>query len=370
MLLLAVILSALGRVPDDVEISLLTMGPGGQLWESAGHAGIRVRSHRHHRDLVYHWGVFDYTRPGFAPRFIAGDLRYSTIAVETLPYLMRYQGMGREVVEQDLDLSPVQREALIGWMEDAIQPENRDYDYRLLTRNCATKARDAIDHALDGRLREALQARPGHPARFHTRRLSRPLPHLWLGADLLLGAVADRPVDAWAEAMTPVTLHDAVAAVQISGSPLVRRERVLVPSDRTRPLGGPPPTWPPLAAALGIAAWAAVFSRRPRALAAVLLPAALLAGGAGLALWGVWATAHDYFQYNANALIFSPLWLGLVAAWRRPALALVLARAGVGLAALGAVVGLAQRQDNLPWVALGLILHGLALWAARGAGRG
>lgn len=357
-------LIALARHPEPDQVSLITFGPGPEVWESAGHTGLRVRDR--YGDRIYHWGVFDFSSPGFAARFIAGNLIYSTIALDTSAYLWRYEQVEREVSEQDLALTPAQHADLLRRLEWAISPSQRDYLYQLLTRNCATQARDALDATLGGALRADLDARPGHPARFDTQRLSRPQPLLWVGADLLLGAAADRPLSVWDQAMTPVTLSEALVNVLVDGKPLVTGARVLVKGKYAPPLSAPPFFWPPWVAAGVLAVGTALFPARLRR--AWLSPWLVALSTLGAVLFGVWFTAHTAFQDNGNALLFSPVLALSAVLWRNErwyqrgiALSAILAGAGVALSvSLG--------QSNGGWIALSAALHA-SLWAA-GRGRG
>src|SRR4051812_22183888 len=64
-------------VADSVRITLLTMGQGTEVYELFGHNAIWVHEPDVHPDLVYNWGVFDFNTPGFIPRFLLGDMRYT-----------------------------------------------------------------------------------------------------------------------------------------------------------------------------------------------------------------------------------------------------------------------------------------------------
>ena len=68
-----------GDVP--VEVSLLTCSPGTRSYELYGHTALRVK-HRTGLDLVYNYGVFDFTRPAFTWHFILGECDYMVMPPE------------------------------------------------------------------------------------------------------------------------------------------------------------------------------------------------------------------------------------------------------------------------------------------------
>ena len=47
------------------EISIVTAGPGEELYEKFGHAAIRIKDPVLNLDLIYNYGVFDFNQPNF-----------------------------------------------------------------------------------------------------------------------------------------------------------------------------------------------------------------------------------------------------------------------------------------------------------------
>jgi len=298
-----------------------------------------------------------------------------------------YRAAGREVVAQELDLTPAEKLELRRLAERNALPENRDYFYDYFLDNCSTRVRDLLDLVLGGAIATRFDTEPtGTSYRYHTRRLTRPDPLLYTGMDILLGSPGDRPITRWEEMFIPMTLRDALRGFTRDRGdgtprPLVISEEVLAPARVARE-PATPPTWWPWYLALGfgwgsfllvLGANAAKGDTRARWAFGVVGSAwALAAGMAGVILVLVLFTDHQFMTWNENLFLLSPLSLVLAPliplslvrpSAREPAA--VVASVIVALAATGIVVGWMPFavQQNAPQTALFLPVH-LALWGA------
>ncbi|HHU35421.1 MAG TPA: DUF4105 domain-containing protein, partial [Bacteroidetes bacterium] len=61
---------------SDIEVYLLTCGPGQELYATWGHTALRVKDLNAGTDIVYNWGVFDFSTKHFAWKFAKGRLEY------------------------------------------------------------------------------------------------------------------------------------------------------------------------------------------------------------------------------------------------------------------------------------------------------
>ncbi|NJD20389.1 MAG: DUF4105 domain-containing protein, partial [Gemmatimonadetes bacterium] len=144
--------AALPEAGSDLRVWLITVGPGAAVWERFGHKAIRVADVVTGRDLAYNWGIFDFDQVGFIPRFLKGQMLYMLAPFRSGPMIEAYAGTGREVVAQELALTPSQRAALQAFADWNALPQNRDYRYDYFRDNCSTRVRDALDQALAGAL--------------------------------------------------------------------------------------------------------------------------------------------------------------------------------------------------------------------------
>jgi hypothetical protein len=356
-------------------IGLVTMEPGEIFFERFGHDAILVVDPATGRGTSYNFGFFDPGEPGFVGNFVRGVMRYHLVALPIEDDLAYYRRVGRGVGVQWLALEPAQARALAASLAFNARPENARYRYDYFRDNCATRVRDALDHALGGDLRRQLAGRSqGNTWRSESVRLAWPAKWMGLGFSLGLSGAADRPLSRWEESFVPMRLRDALRETRRpDGRPLVLSEQQLLPHT----IGLPPaemPTWrlPALVAGLVLLAgsrWLGL--RRPRLLAGLATGFWFVSGLLGAVMLYLWlGTDHWSGWGNENLLLLSPLaLLAIPGGWRRmrgrdpgrrwPALLWLLA----GSAALAGFLEFLPflRQENLEWVLLLLPLHlGLA----------
>ncbi|RAP56291.1 DUF4105 domain-containing protein [Oleiagrimonas sp. MCCC 1A03011] len=370
----------------DLRVSLVTYGPGAIYWERFGHDAIEIYDISSGQSMNFNYGVFDFDQKHFLLNFARGHMTYMMDAERSEPEMMWYAQQGRSVRHQTLNLTPEQAARLRDFLFWNLRPENLHYRYDYYTSNCTTKVRDALDYALDGQLKKALQARPGGLTyRQQTDRLMAAQPWLMLLLDLGLSHYADRPLNAWQESFLPVVLADELTHVTVTANG--QRRLLLTQDTRLSPnrIETPPKTAPDLrlpmllvGTALALALLLLGQSKRPGArigFAALSSLWLLLAGTAGLFMLALWTlTAHVAGWANANLLLFNPLaWGLLIAVWRkrtsrRTHLIAWIVTAMAALALLGNLTHLLT-QRNLPWILLALpvwvaLLHTLRKRAA------
>jgi hypothetical protein len=382
--------SAASPSGSELRVWLITIGQGDAVWERFGHNAIRVVDTLRGTDLSYNWGIFDFDQVDFIPRFLRGEMLYTMAPFPTGRMLQAYAQDNREVVLQELELTPTQRAALRDYVDWNALPENRDYFYDYFLDNCSTRVRDVLDRTLGGLLAERFGDRPtGTSYRTHIRRLTAEDPLLFTGMDLLLGSPGDRPISVWEEMFVPMTLRDAIREVTVIGDdgverPLVRSEEVAIPATRAPERDAPPRrAWAYLVLGVllgglfyGLGRIVPAAGAVPGAALAVLGGAwSLLAGVGGVLLVAVLFTDHHFMYWNETILQVSPLSLGVLVllprallGGRRSRFLPGLAWTVVGLSVLGVLLKPLPGfiQDNTILVLLALPAHvGLALAASR-----
>ena len=346
---------------SELRVWLLTFGQGDVVWELFGHNALRVLNTETGRDASYKWGIFDFNQPGFVPRFLKGEMLYMMAPFATQAMIDVYAAADREVVMQELALTPAQRLRLLTLAETNALPENRDYAYDPLLDNCSTRVRDLIDQVLEGALFAQLgDVEAGNSYRTHIRRLTEADPIAFVATNYVLGSPGDQTIGIWEEMFVPMVLRDAIRDVVVTdedGSqvPLVMSEEVVVPSSR---VAEPDRAGSWLLRYLllgslmgGLLAWlgrrAAGGARAIRVLfGAIASGWSLLAGVSGTVLFFVLFTDHWSMGMNENLLLLNPLSMLLVvlvpmALLGRPQAAKRARAVGysaAGLAALGLLV--------------------------------
>ncbi len=140
----------------NLEISLMTYGPGDIYWERFGHDALEVRDTVSGESVAFNYGVFDFDQKGFLLNFARGIMAYRMDAENTQSDIDFYAGEGRYVRRQRLALDDAQKERLRRFLLWNIRPENAGYHYDYYVDNCTTRVRDALDDALDGAVSDQL----------------------------------------------------------------------------------------------------------------------------------------------------------------------------------------------------------------------
>ncbi|TAL74537.1 MAG: DUF4105 domain-containing protein [Rhodanobacter sp.] len=361
----------------NLEVYLVTYGPGDVYWERFGHDAIELRDAVGGEAINFNYGMFDFNAKNFFLNFARGRMRYLMDAEPTEPEEADYVAAGRSITRQRLALSPQQAGALRDFLLWNLRPENVGYPYDYYVDNCTTRVRDAFDKALGGIIHTQLLTQTGSMTyRQQTVRLMRAQPWLMLVLDLGLGPYADQPMNGWTESFLPEVLQHQLRSIRVPGAaggnqPLVESETVLAPSRVVAPPASAPDLRLPLAAAgLALALILLATARWWRTGYALLVSMFCIAAGlVGVILIALWTlTAHHSAWANANLLLFSPLaFLLSRAAWRLRhghapsrlagtalSMQLLAVLAAIALHALPGTV-----QQNQPW-----ILFALPVWLA------
>ena len=367
---------------SNLTASLLTFGPGSEVWERFGHNAILIDDAATGESRLYNYGIFDFDQENFFVNFARGKMTYRMAVGDPNDELPLYVEEGRWIVRQELALSPAQRRKLAQFLDWNVQPANKFYRYNYFTANCSTKTRDALDLATDGALKnQMISPSRGFTYRADVMRLMRPDPLLMLGMDAGLGPYADRRLTLWDESFSPTELMRRLREVTIvdpnggARVPLVAKETRLADARLPEPDETPPVwIWP----AFGVGVFSALLilllgRSTSRASARALLAVSGIAiesvlGIGGLVLLGLWfLTDHESAWRNQNLMLLDPLCLLLIPAWfgsfgarwmptpfARGVTIVVLFFAGLSL-----FVKVFQPipQDNRFWIALLLPIH-------------
>lgn len=224
---------------EQAEVSLITCGPGTELYAAFGHTAFRVRDPKVGFDRVYNYGTFDFNDPNFYTNFTKGDLRYFLSAYDFGRFLRTYHKEKRWVTGQVLNLQQTDVQKIFDYLENNAKRENREYFYDYFFNNCSTKPYDVIVETIGDKLVE--------PEIFNVettshRQLTQPyLKNLsWgdFGIDLGLGSPIDRKTTPKEHLFLPenvLTYFDAMTIVEGENElPIVKRtENILLKQEVT-----------------------------------------------------------------------------------------------------------------------------------------
>lgn len=216
---------------DSIEVSLLTCGPGTEVYSLYGHTAIRYRNMTTGEDLAINYGVFSFQQDFFVLRFIFGLTDYEMGIMSFDDFVEAYQHEGRWVKEQSLNLTQEEKVALAIAFNRNFQPENREYRYNFIYNNCTTKARDIISEQIKGKI-DYHQVKYGISTyRHEVSVLCANHPWARFGNDLLLGYKADRFITPEECHFLPMELFKAFEKATIEGPDSTQRKLVVATRD-------------------------------------------------------------------------------------------------------------------------------------------
>lgn len=367
---------------DDVEVSIITMGPGPLVYERFGHIAVRLRIPSAGQDILYDWGNFDFEEPNFVGKFVKGSLLYSMDVKPTDRWLGFYRDeQDRSITEQVLNLDAAQKQRLLGQLIE--NERNPKYLYDAFLDNCSTRVRDLLNTTLNDQLVPQMAEQTPGTIRWHTRRLmdvGLDNKMMSLLIDFAYGPGADRPLTQWHAAFVPMELSrllDTMIITRVDGTtlPLVRERRVLndskLPGNAEPLVARSPVRWSlPIGAILALLV--AATAKRFRAGYWLIAGAwsAFASLGAVFLVTLACFTRHWVVDWNVNLLQFSPISLGILAAvvvprWRRPLRHLP--PIAVGLSAVGFVITILTIQQAAPAICLAMPMNLSVLFGWRPA---
>lgn len=130
---------------DKAEISVLTCGPGNELYSVFGHTAIRIFDPAKNINTVYNFGTFDFDTPNFYPKFVKGDLQYFVSVASYRDFIYEYQYYGRDVYEQTLNLTQYQKQQIADELNGILFSDKKYYTYKFINRNCTTMVADIVN---------------------------------------------------------------------------------------------------------------------------------------------------------------------------------------------------------------------------------
>ncbi|MFT7349778.1 MAG: hypothetical protein ACI8VZ_002095, partial [Candidatus Paceibacteria bacterium] len=211
------------------QISIITCGPGQELYSTFGHSAFRLQDPELGIDVVYNYGTFNFNTPNFYMKFAQGKLLYSLSRQKFEDFLWTYEMENRWVQEQLLNLDAKETKALFEFLENNFKPENRDYKYDFFYDNCSSKIRDVLNTVF----RDRISYFDGHLIQRYTfRQLIHQslVTNSWsaFGIDLALGSVIDKKATPNEHMFLPIYVMDQMANTDLDQEPIVKRERSIM----------------------------------------------------------------------------------------------------------------------------------------------
>lgn len=218
------------NIPNNTQISVLTIGPGNNLNDAFGHSGIRLKTS--YSDIVYDFGRYNFEDPNFYLNFARGKLNYLQGKANYNNLVNFYKQQNRSIKEQTLNLSAEEKQSVYTFLETNYAKNQGAYLYDFFYDNCATKIRDVIENATNGNIDYQL---PGNyeDKTFRTLIQDELHPNTWgsLGIDIALGAIIDRTATPREHMFLPKNIHAFYSEATINNRQLVSNSKTIINSD-------------------------------------------------------------------------------------------------------------------------------------------
>ena len=233
--------------PLSVErVSILTCGPGENVYELEGHTALRIQL-TDGTDLSVNWGVFDFNSPNFLYRFVKGETDYRMAVYPFEYFYNQYRQEGRRVTERQINLDNESKQRLLALIDSTLTQGSPVYRYNYVLDNCATRpiaylemaTRAPIVLGKDTGISDSTSTFRADMAYYH-----RNYPWYQFGIDLALGSGIDRVVIPREHIFAPVALDrmltDAYYVNEGEKIPLAGEPIEILPTTHGGPQGPTP----------------------------------------------------------------------------------------------------------------------------------
>lgn len=313
----------------EVQIHLITMGPGDHMFTRAGHAALmvaEVEDGNPKRTMVYNYGETDWDNPYLGPQFLRGTLVFFLAETGSLLGTVNEYGarQGRTVYRQRLNLTPEQAAEVARRLREGTEVGKREYVFHHRRAVCSSRIMDLLDEVLEGKLRRDLGSQTDiRTGRDYHEMIVSGLYLTSIGTDLFVGRIHDQVFNKYDSTSYPEHMRDYLQTVLVpgpSGTPVPLAEAPAALVERTEPLPPQKKSWfthvlwgALIALLLGYGANAYRHVKTaPEEAVEVIFPAAIASGLAGLIIAGfmVFSLVPE-FRQNELILLFLPtdLWL-------------------------------------------------------------
>ena len=134
------------------EVSIVTAGPGNELYEKFGHSAIRIKDPVLNLDLIYNYGIFDFDAPNFYTNFAQGKMYYLLARYDFKYFMASYKKDKRWLKQQVLNITVNEKQQFFNYLEKNALKENATYMYDPFFNNCASKLSDIIKIVLKSKV--------------------------------------------------------------------------------------------------------------------------------------------------------------------------------------------------------------------------
>ena len=218
---------------EEAKVSIISIGEGSSLADAFGHTGVRVISNGN--DIVFNFGVYDFSAPNFYSNFVKGRPVYKLAVQKYENFKEGYIYQNRYLVEHELNISEESKINIIDLLVNNSRPENKYYTYDYLRDNCSTRVADILIDDTNNKFRvDKLESK----AIITYRELihEKISENSWaaLGIDLCLGAIIDKKISVRETFFIPEKLMKYMDELMIDYSKPITKNIVFLPDSPSK----------------------------------------------------------------------------------------------------------------------------------------
>ena len=218
---------------EEAKVSIISIGEGSSLADAFGHTGIRVISNGN--DIVFNFGVYDFSAPNFYSNFVKGRPVYKLAVQKYENFKEGYIYQNRYLVEHELNISEESKINIIDLLVNNSRPENKYYTYDYLRDNCSTRVADILIDDTNNKFRvDKLESK----AIITYRELihEKISENSWaaLGIDLCLGAIIDKKISVRETFFIPEKLMKYMDELMIDYSKPITKNIIFSPDSPSK----------------------------------------------------------------------------------------------------------------------------------------
>jgi hypothetical protein len=218
---------------EETKVSIISIGEGSSLADAFGHTGIRVISNGN--DIVFNFGVYDFSAPNFYSNFVKGRPVYKLAVQKYEKFKDGYIYQNRYLVEHELNISEESKMNIIDLLVNNSRPENKYYTYDYLRDNCSTRVADILIDDTNNKFRDD---KSESEALFTYRELihEKISENSWaaLGIDLCLGAIIDKKISVRETFFIPEKLMKYMDGLMINYSKPITKNIIFLPDSPSK----------------------------------------------------------------------------------------------------------------------------------------
>lgn len=219
------------KLSEKTIVSIFTCDRGAELYSTFGHTALRIQDSSNALDVVYNYGYFDFRVENFYFKFVKGDLQYFVNVSSYEDFVLEYRLDRREVIEQTLNLPLVKKQELFEALNRSLEPDQRNYTYKFIDRNCTTMVVDKINGLYGS---EAIQKVDDRTISYRTLLYPYFEDYFWykLGINIVFGAKTDRKAE---QLFLPAEFMHSLDKAKFDGKPLVTDKKTVVQGTTIEP---------------------------------------------------------------------------------------------------------------------------------------